>query len=40
MPISNVELKEQIAKRLSSDNPWWLNGSIYDDYKKMLPRLY
>ncbi|MGM9847716.1 MAG: ATP-binding protein [Muribaculaceae bacterium] len=40
MPISNEELREQIAKRLSSDNPWWLNGSIYDDYKKMLPRLY
>lgn len=34
------QLKEQIAKRLSIDNPWWLSGQIAEDYNKMSTRAY
>lgn len=34
------QLKEQLIKRMSIDNPWWLSGSIADDYKKMPLRPY
>ena len=36
----NEQLKEQIVKRMSMDNPWWINGSIPNDYKAMPPRAY
>lgn len=34
------QLKEQLIKRMSIDNPWWLSGTIADDYKKMSQRPY
>ena len=34
------QLKEQIAKRLSIDNPWWISGQIAEDYNKMSTRAY
>jgi len=33
-------LREQILKRLSFDNPWWLTGEISEDYKRMKHRPY
>ena len=34
------QLKEQVIKRMSIDNPWWLSGAIADDYSKMPQRAY
>jgi len=34
------QLKEQVIKRMSIDNPWWLSGVIADDYSKMPQRAY
>lgn len=34
------QLKEQIIKRMSMDNPWWITGSIPEDYKEMPRRAY
>ena len=36
----NSQLKEQLLKRMSIDNPWWLSGMIADDYKNMPLRPY
>ncbi len=36
----NEQLKEQIIKRMSIDNPWWLSRTIATDYKNMPPRAY
>ncbi len=36
----SVQLKEQITKRLSIDNPWWTKGAIPSDYNQMPPRAY
>lgn len=36
----NSQLKEQMIKRMSIDNPWWLSQSIAEDYKAMPPRAY
>ena len=33
-------LKEQVIKRMSIDNPWWLSGAIAEDYSKMPQRSY
>ena len=33
-------MKEQIIKRMQFDNPWWVSGSIPNDYKSMQHRLY
>ena len=34
------QLKEQIIKRMSMDNPWWITASIPEDYKEMPRRAY
>lgn len=34
------QLKEQLIKRMSIDNPWWLSGNIADDYRGMPERPY
>ena len=34
------QLKEQVIKRISIDNPWWLTGAIAEDYSKMPQRAY
>lgn len=34
------QLEEQIIKRMSIDNPWWITGTIADDYKEMPSRMY
>ena len=34
------QLKEQIIKRMSIDNPWWITSTIPEDYKRMPPRAY
>lgn len=34
------QLKEQIVKRMSMDNPWWITKSIPEDYKSMPHRAY
>ena len=34
------QLKEQIVKRMSMDNPWWMTNSIPEDYKSMPHRAY
>lgn len=34
------QLKEQLIKRISIDNPWWLTGTIADDYKGLPARPY
>lgn len=34
------QLKGQMEKRLSIDNPWWLSGQIAEDYKAMPARAY
>lgn len=36
----NNLLQEQMIKRLSIDNPWWVNGTISNDYDKMPMRAY
>lgn len=36
----NGQLKEQMIKRMSIDNPWWLSRTIAKDYKDMPPRAY
>ena len=40
MSLFNGQLKEQMIKRMSIDNPWWLSGKIAEDYKSMPPRAY
>lgn len=34
------QLKEQMVKRMSIDNPWWITGSIAEDYKELPERVY
>ena len=34
------QLKEQLVKRMSIDNPWWLKGTIAEDYKELPSRVY
>lgn len=34
------QLKGQIIKRMSIDNPWWLSNEIATDYKNLPPRAY
>lgn len=34
------QLKEQMIKRMSIDNPWWIEGDIAQDYKEMPERVY
>ena len=34
------QLEEQLVKRMSIDNPWWLQGEIAEDYKKLPSRVY
>lgn len=34
------QLKEQMIKRMSIDNPWWISGNIADDYKGLPERVY
>ena len=36
----NEQLKEQLLKRLSIDNPWWVSGTISEYYKSLPERLY
>lgn len=36
----NAKLEEQVIKRMSSDNPWWLYGSVADHFTKMPERPY
>ena len=33
-------IEEQIIKRMSIDNPWWITCSIAEDYKEMPSRMY
>ena len=43
MPIMSrfeEQLKGQMIKRMSIDNPWWLSGTIAEDYKAMPKRMY
>lgn len=32
--------EEQIIKRMVVDNPWWSNGTIFDDFDAMKPRMF
>ena len=32
--------KEQILKKMIADNPWWINGSIFDDFDLLKPRMF
>ncbi len=32
--------EEQILKRMVLDNPWWSNGTIFNDFDSMKPRLF
>lgn len=34
------QLKEQMRKRMSIENPWWISGNIADDYKGLPERVY
>ena len=34
------QLKEQMIKRMAIDNPWWITGTIADDFKDMPERVY
>lgn len=34
------QLKEQMMKRMAIDNPWWISGSIAEDYKELPERVY
>lgn len=36
----NIQIKEQLIKRLSNDNPWWLSGKIPNEFSRMLHRPY
>ena len=36
----STQLKEQISKRMSIDNPWWNTNVIPSDYEQMPPRAY
>ncbi len=36
----NKQIEDQLLKRLLIDNPWWTNGTIADDYKRMPERPY
>lgn len=38
--LRDITMKEQIIKRMQFDNPWWVLGSIPNDYKQMQHRLY
>lgn len=38
--LKDLIMKEQIIKRMQFDNPWWISGSIPNDYKQMQHRLY
>lgn len=38
--LRDITMKEQIIKRMQFDNPWWVSGSIPNDYKQMQHRLY
>lgn len=40
MGLFNEQLREQMIKRMSIDNPWWLSSKIAEDYKSMPPRAY
>lgn len=40
MSTLDSQLKEQLIKRMAIDNPWWLSGTIIDDYKTMPLRPY
>lgn len=32
--------EEQILRRMVVDNPWWSNGTIFDDFDVMKPRMF
>lgn len=32
--------EEQILKRMVVDNPWWSDGTIFDDFDSMKPRMF
>ena len=32
--------EEQILKRMVVDNPWWSDGTIFDDFASMRPRMF
>lgn len=32
--------KEQILKKMITDNPWWINGSILNDFDTFKPRMF
>lgn len=34
------QLKGQVLKRMSIDNPWWVSGAIAEDYKALPERVY
>ena len=34
------QLKEQMIRRMSIDNPWWISGNIAEDYKGLPARVY
>ena len=34
------QLKEQMIRRMSIDNPWWISGNIAEDYKGLPERVY
>ena len=34
------QLKGQVLKRMSIDNPWWISGAIAEDYKALPERVY
>ena len=40
MKQPNEIIKEQVIKRMSFDNPWWISSSISNDYNTMQPRAY
>lgn len=35
-----LDIKEQILKKMQSDNQWWLKGTIPEDFHEMKNRLY
>lgn len=32
--------EEQIIRKMIVDNPWWTNGSIFEDFDSMRPRMF
>lgn len=34
------QLKGQVLKRMAIDNPWWISGTIAEDYKALPERVY